>query len=125
MNEKNDSTIGKVRIATEVLTAYISNATLSTDGVAGFSGNLGDAISQTIRGKQSPSKGIKITEGEKGYTIDLYVILAYGTRIPDVAWNIQKSVKLRLEDVMAIDIEGVNIHVQEVVGAEGDVQNEE
>jgi uncharacterized alkaline shock family protein YloU len=114
MADKNTKELGTVKIANDVIVAYVCDAVLNTPGVIDFSGGLSDTISQTILGKESKYKGLKIDESEGVYNIDIYVIVGYGVRIPDIAWNIQKNVKSKLEDVMEIEISNVNIHVQGV-----------
>ena len=42
---------------------------------------------------RKPSKGVKVEVGEKEAAVDLYIIVNYGVRIPEVAWNVQESVK--------------------------------
>lgn len=114
MNDDNNNDIGVVKVANDVVVAYIYNAVINTQGVAGLSGGFGDTISQTILGKENKYKGIKIDSNDKGYTIDIYVIIEFGCKIPAVAWAIQKNVKKDLEEIMLFDIESINIHVQEV-----------
>ena len=114
MNEKSDPGLGGLKIAQDVIVAYVTDAVLNTPGVHDFSGNLGDTLSKNLLGKESKYKGIKIDDSEKGYFIDLYVIVDYGIKIPDVAWNIQRNVKSGLESVMELDVEDINIHIQGV-----------
>ncbi|MDR1293149.1 MAG: Asp23/Gls24 family envelope stress response protein [Clostridiales Family XIII bacterium] len=109
-NEAKD--IGGVFVAPEVIVMYISGAVTETPGVADLAGNISDTITKKILGNESKFKGIKIDGGEFGYTIDIYLIVNYGERIPDVAWNVQKNVKAALDSVMDITIENINIHVQ-------------
>ncbi|MDR2162341.1 MAG: Asp23/Gls24 family envelope stress response protein [Clostridiales Family XIII bacterium] len=112
MNEKSD--IGGVFVAPEVIVTYISSAVTDTQGVADLAGNISDTITKKILGNESKFKGIKIDGGENGYTVDIYIIVKYGERIPDVAWNVQKNVKASLDGVMDIAVENINIHVQGV-----------
>jgi uncharacterized alkaline shock family protein YloU len=111
-NEAGD--IGGVFVAPEVIVMYISGAVTETPGVAELAGNISDTITKKILGNESKFKGIKIDGGEFGYTIDIYIIVNYGERIPDVAWNVQKNVKAALDGVMDIIVENINIHVQGV-----------
>jgi uncharacterized alkaline shock family protein YloU len=111
--------IGSVRVSTDVIFTYVSSAVLKTPGVVGFSGSISDALSKNILGRENKYKGVKIDSGDGGYTIDIFVVVRFGARIPDTAWNIQKNVKSMLESVMDIDIAGVNITVQGVSRSEG------
>lgn len=63
--------------------------------------------------------GIKVTVDDKGseprVTLDAYVNVRYGVRIPDVAWDVQEKLKRDLERVTGYEIKAVNIHVQGVI----------
>ena len=63
-------------------------------------------------GKKSFSKGVKVQVGEKETTIDLYIIVEYGARIPDIAWEIQNKVKTVVENMTGLKVVDINIHVQ-------------
>jgi uncharacterized alkaline shock family protein YloU len=111
-NERKD--IGGVFVSPDVIVSYISQAVTDTPGVSDLAGNISDTITKKILGNESKFKGIKIDGSENGYTIDIFIIVDYGERIPDVAWNVQKNVKNALVGVMEIVIENINIHVQGV-----------
>jgi uncharacterized alkaline shock family protein YloU len=44
--------------------------------------------------------------------IDLYVIIEYGIRISEVAHNIMRNVKFRVEKSLGVPVAQVNVHVQ-------------
>jgi uncharacterized alkaline shock family protein YloU len=44
--------------------------------------------------------------------INLYIIIKYGVRIPDIAWDIQSRVKESLMKKLNTDINEIDIHVQ-------------
>ncbi len=59
-----------------------------------MSGGFAGGISEVLSGKEKPSKkGIKVEINEKTTKIDVNIIVEYGTRIPDVAFEIQNKVK--------------------------------
>lgn len=78
---------------------------------------------KTILGKESLSKGIKINQSEEGVSLDVYVIVDYGVKIPVVAWDIQTNVKNELETMTDRPVLAVNIHVQGV--QENDTEEEQ
>nr|HUM56650.1 Asp23/Gls24 family envelope stress response protein [Bacillota bacterium] len=90
------------------------NATLRTEGVAELAGGMSDAIAQSILGKESLSKGVKVSQNDDGIIFDVYVIVEYGVKIPTVAWDIQSNVKKEVETMTEREVLGVNIHVQGV-----------
>ncbi|HEM2252967.1 TPA: Asp23/Gls24 family envelope stress response protein, partial [Listeria monocytogenes] len=46
--------------------------------------------------------------------IDMYIIVSFGTKISEVAHNVQERVKYTLEKTLGITVESVNIYVQGV-----------
>ena len=51
---------------------------------------------------------------EKRAKIDVNIIVEYGSRIPDVAFEIQNRVKKAVESMTGLKVEEVNVHVQGV-----------
>lgn len=111
MGVDNEEKYGAVKISDEVIAVCVLNSTLKTKGVYGLSGGLTDSLSKNLLGKDPLYKGIKINQNEGGVTIDISVVVDYGIKIPDVAWNIQENVKKEVEDIIEITVDAVNIHV--------------
>lgn len=110
----NEKELGSVKISDEVMAVCATNATLRTPGVAGLTGGITDSISETILGKESLSKGIKVNQTDDGIILDVYVVVDYGVKIPVVAWDVQTNVKEELETMTSRPVLAVNIHVQGV-----------
>ena len=47
-------------------------------------------------------------------TIDLYIVVDYGVRIPELSWEIQENVKNSVETMTGLDVQKVNIHIEGV-----------
>ena len=60
------------------------------------------------------SKGIKVDADEKNTKIDVNIIVEYGVRIPDIAFEIQNRVKKAVESMTGLVVTEVNVHVQGV-----------
>lgn len=105
--------LGAIRIADDVVKVIAGLAAIEIKGVAGMSGGLAGGIAELL-GKKNLSKGIKVEVGEKEAAIDIYVIIDYGIRIPDVATNIQSSVKNAVERMTGLVVVEVNVNVQGV-----------
>ena len=45
-------------------------------------------------------------------TVDAYVLVKYGQRIPDLAWDVQEKVKANLERYTGYTVKAVNVNVQ-------------
>jgi uncharacterized alkaline shock family protein YloU len=108
--------LGSIRIADEVVKVIAGLAAIEIKGVAGMSGGLAGGIAEML-GRKNLSKGIKVEVGEKEAAVDLYVIMEYGVRIPDVAAQIQESVKSAIERMTGLVVVEVNVNVQGVAFA--------
>ena len=102
------------KIPDYVVAVCVINATLRTEGVLELAGGIQDTISENLLEKELFSKGIKVEQNTDGIVIDVYVILRFGVRIPEVAWNIQESVKNKVEAMIERPVRSVNIHIQGV-----------
>jgi uncharacterized alkaline shock family protein YloU len=102
---------GDTKISEEVVAIIAGIAAMEIDGVVGMSPGFAGEIAE-ILGRKNLSKGVKVEVGEKEAAIDLYVIINYGCRIPDVSWNVQEKVKKEVEKMTGLKVIEVNIHVQ-------------
>ena len=79
-----------------------------------MSGGFAGEISEVLSGKKNLSKGIKVESSEKQTKIDVNIIVEYGIRIPDVAFEIQNRVKKAVESMTGLKVVEVNVHIQGV-----------
>jgi uncharacterized alkaline shock family protein YloU len=105
--------IGAVKISNEVVAIIAGLAAIEVPGVISMSGGIAGGIAEAI-GRKNLTKGVKVEMGEKQAAIDLHIIVDYGCRIPDVAWNIQEKVKKAVESMTGLNVVEVNIHIQGV-----------
>lgn len=104
---------GQIKIADEVVGIISGLAATDVKGVAGMSGGIAGGIAE-ILGRRNLSKGVKVQVGETDTAIDLYIIVEYGAKIPEVAWKIQEGVKDAVETMTGLNVLEVNIHIQGV-----------
>jgi len=107
------SELGAIRIADEVVSIIAGLAATEVEGVASMSGGIVGGIAEVL-GRKNLSKGVKVNVGEQDAVVDLYLIVGYGFRIPDVAWTVQENVKKAIEAMAGLSVVGVNVHVQGV-----------
>ena len=103
-----------IKIANDVVAVIAGVAVSEVAGVAGMSGGFAGGISEVLSGKKNMSKGIKVDVDEKEAKIDVSIVVEYGVRIPDVAFEIQNRVKKAVEEMTGLNVVSVNIHVQGV-----------
>lgn len=110
---EKDSKLGSIRIADEVVSIIAGLAATEIDGVAGMSGGIVSGVAEML-GRKNFSKGVKVEVGEKEAAVDLFLIVKYGVRIPDLALAVQENVKQAIETMTGLSVVEVNIHVQGV-----------
>ena len=118
-----------IQISNDVIAVIAGVAVSEVQGVASMSGGFAGGITEVLSGKKNMAKGIKVDKEENKVKIDVNIIVEYGTRIPDIAFEIQNRVKTSVENMTGIKVEEVNVHVQGVntntVSKEETEQNEE
>lgn len=70
-------------------------AALATEGVARLS---------------SPIDVMVIPKSVDTFDVDIFVVIKYKYRIPDIAWNVQENVKKTMDN-NNMNIEHINIHI--------------
>lgn len=103
-----------IKISDDVVAVIAGVAVSEVPGVAGMAGGFAGGISEVFSGKKNLAKGIKVDINEKATKIDVNIIVEYGSRIPDVAFEIQNRVKKAVESMTGLKVEEVNVHVQGV-----------
>ena len=105
---------GSIHISEEVIAAIAVGAVREVEGVSGMMGNLGTSVADLVtnkKGAQKNAKGVKIEMTETGLVLDIYLTVAYGHAIPEVAENAQKAVASAVSATTGCTVETVNIHV--------------
>ena len=99
-NEMNEEIIEKeehidsgVEISDDVVAVIAGIAVADVQGVAGMAKGFAGGLTEAFSGKKNLAKGIKVDVNEGKAKIDVNIIVEYGTRIPDVAFEIQSRVK--------------------------------
>ena len=104
---------GTVKISEEVIGQIATQALLKVNGVQPASPGL---VANLRLGKKT-SGGVRISvdEGDTpSVVVDAFITTRYGLRIPDIAWDVQESIKKTLEQFTGYPVKGVNVFVQGV-----------
>ena len=109
--EKTD--LGKVQIAPEVLEVIAGMAASEVEGVAHMSGGFVGEIAERL-GRKNIARGVRVEVGTREAAVDVSIIVKYGHRIPEVARNIQDSVRNAIESMTGLSVVEVNVHIIDV-----------
>ena len=94
-----------IKISDDVVAVIAGVAVSEVPGVAGMAGGFAGGISEVFSGKKNLAKGIKADINEDKAKIDVNIIVEYGSRIPDVAFEIQNRVKKAVESMTGLKVE--------------------
>jgi uncharacterized alkaline shock family protein YloU len=113
---KND--LGEINVTEETIGSIVSLNLADVKGVVGSRKSIIKEITDMLRGDTSESeieeasRNIKVEIKDNKPLINLYIVIKYGVRIPDIAWDIQSRVKEGLMRKLGTDINEIDIHVQ-------------
>lgn len=104
---------GTIRIANEVVRIIAGIAASEVKGIVGMSGGVADGFAELLM-KKNLAKGVKVEVGERQVAIDLFVVVEYGSKIPEIAYMVQENVKRAVESMTGLEVVEVNVHIQGV-----------
>ena len=109
--KENDST-GTITYANEVIAIIAGVAANEVEGIAGMCSGAG--LSDVFVRTRNIKKGVKVEIGAEEASVDLYVIVEYGTPIQIAAQNVQESVRKAIETMTGLHVVRVDVHVNSV-----------
>ena len=103
---------GTITYANEVIATIAGVAANEIDGIAGMcvSGGFGEILGRN----RNMTKGVKVEIGTEEASVDLYVVIEYGTPIQKAAQDAQENVRKAIESMTGLHVVRVDVHVQGV-----------
>ncbi|MDD2694840.1 MAG: Asp23/Gls24 family envelope stress response protein [Anaerolineales bacterium] len=103
--------LGSIQISPRAIAMIAYQAALESYGVVGLAPkNLVNGLSQVI--VRDPTRGVEVHYDGQQITIDIYVVIEYGTRILSVAESVQNTVRFHVEKALGIPVSSINVHVR-------------
>ena len=107
---QDDSSMGEVKIADEVVGIIAALAATEVEGVAYMEGNLTNELISRL-GMKNLSKGVKVDVLEGVVTVSLALNMKYNYSIMDVSAKVQEKVKSAVENMTGLEVADVNVKV--------------
>ncbi|MBD1371389.1 Asp23/Gls24 family envelope stress response protein [Hazenella sp. IB182357] len=107
--------LGHIEVSNEVIATVAGVSAMDCYGLVGMASRsqLKDGITELLR-RENLSKGIQVKSDDGMITIDMHIIVGYGTKISEVAHNVQSKVRYTLDQMLNLKVKQVNIYVQGV-----------
>ena len=109
------TTYGQIDISNEVIAIIAGGAAVDCYGIVGMASKnqIKDGLTDILR-KDNFTRGVIVRQEEDHVHIDMYIIVSYGTKISEIAHNVQSKVKYTLDKTVGLAVDTVNIFVQGV-----------
>ncbi len=115
-----DQKTGSITYANEVIAIISGVAANEVEGIAGMCTSGG--IAEVFGRNRNITKGVKVEIGSEEASVDLYVIVEYGTPIQKACADVQENVRKAIETMTGLHVVRIDVHVQ---GVSFDKENEE
>lgn len=106
---------GQIDISNEVIATIAGGAAVDCYGIVGMASKhqLKDGLTEILR-RENFTRGVIVRQDNDEVHIDMYIIVSYGTKISEIAHNVQSKVKYTLDKTVGLAVDSVNIYVQGV-----------
>ena len=104
--------LGRIEISQRAIVSIAADAALRSYGVVGMaSARLKDGLAELLR-REHLERGVVVHLKDGQVSIDLYVVIEYGTRISEVGRNIAQTVRFAVERATGVPVTRVTVNVQ-------------
>lgn len=114
----DDNPNGTVTFASDVVATMAGLAATEVEGVFSMysgSSSFGDIFSRRSQGnKNNHTKGVKVDVVDDKVSVDVSIVVDYGTPVPTIAREIQENVKKAVETMSGLEVSHVDVHIQGV-----------
>jgi len=111
------SELGRVTISPEAIAQIVGRTVANCYGVVGMSprapGPARDRVTRFLP-KGKPLRGIVVRNEAGAVALDLYVVVAYGLNLAEVAATVRSQVAYEVERLTGLRVVSVDVHIQDV-----------
>ncbi|MGB9682130.1 MAG: Asp23/Gls24 family envelope stress response protein [bacterium] len=111
MESRLENALGKISISSNAIANIVANATLSCPGVLGMGMKSFTEGIVNLLGREQPSKGVEVSISGDKVSIDVFIIVSYGTNIPELGDVIARNIKSDLERFTGLIVSSINVNV--------------
>ncbi len=115
ISTEESNSLGEIKINHSVVASIVRLSALENSGVFAVGGSFVDGIAEIFSKKEASERGVRVTESEGGhYQIEIRLILKYGVELAKCAYEVQTSVKERVENMTGKLVERVDVVIDGV-----------
>ncbi|MDR3214810.1 MAG: Asp23/Gls24 family envelope stress response protein [Bacilli bacterium] len=114
MSFEKVNNMGKLIISEKIIAQIAGEAAMECYGVVAMSNQkFKDSVVEILK-QENYAKGVKVKQEDDNMIIDIYLVIAYGIKLSEVALEVQKKIRYTLESTLDITVNSVNVHVQDI-----------
>lgn len=103
---------GTIEVAPRAIASIVASSVGQSYGVVGMAPRtFREGVAQVLH-QRDAHRGVDVRIGDDWVEIDVYIIVGYGTRIAEVARNVQDNVRYAVERALGMPVARVNVRVQ-------------
>ena len=103
--------LGSIHISEDVLAVTAAAAALEVEGIGGLAANLGSDLAELLAGRRNLSKGVRVTMVEDCVTVDISLLVKYGSSVQAAAKAVQTAVGEAIANASGLSVSAVNVHI--------------
>ena len=112
--ESEDADGGTIRVSDAVISAIVRKYTLEVPGVVRFASvSLVGGLAEMI-GRKTADSNIVIDMENGSVAISVNLVLAFGSRVPEVAATVQEVIRSKVEEFTDKKVSRVNVTIQDL-----------
>jgi len=105
--------MGTVTVAPEVLLTIVRQTALSVDGVMRLYGKWPDNIGQLL-GIETTAEGIAVQVNDSKLVVDVHIVADADAQMVQLGRTLQDAVCRSIQDIVGLDIQAINVHIEDV-----------
>ncbi|WP_391208586.1 Asp23/Gls24 family envelope stress response protein [Psychrobacillus sp. L4] len=104
---------GQIDISQDAIAQIAGGAAMECYGIVGMASKhqIRDGLTDILR-KENFTRGVIVRQEKEDLHIDMYIIVSYGTKISEIAYQVQSKVKYTLKKSLSMSVKSVNVYVQ-------------
>jgi len=103
---------GEIKINEDVIATIVAMALAEIRGIRpATGGSFIEELAEKL-GKKPMPRGVKVElEGDE-VSVDLFLTVEYGMRIPSLVWEVQEKIKNTVEEMTGYKVKEINVTIQ-------------
>ena len=109
------SELGRISVSPAAIAQIVGRVATQCYGVVGMSlrGPARERVTQLLP-KGRPARGIVVRNENGAVALELYVVVAYGLNLAEVAATVRSQVAYEVERLTGLRVASVDVHIQDV-----------